>query len=69
MCSRLSRVSKTGKNKTISRSTTCYSIFDSNKLEFCYENCRLKLDILTHSRKKKKLCNKNKYLSKRCSYI
>ena len=40
-----------------SRSTTCVDLFDSTELEYCCDMCRPRIDILSHSRKKKKTSN------------
>ena len=41
-------------NKNINRNTACSELFESGDLEFACENCKAEVDVLSHSRKKRK---------------
>ena len=51
------------RNKSITRNTTCSNLFDSDELEFCCNNYKPKVQILSLRRKLKKQSNKDNYLS------
>ena len=43
---------KSSKNKILTRTTTCASIFDINELDYCFDYCKKQVDSLSHSRKR-----------------
>ena len=67
MSSRSAKSMKSSKDKILTRTTTCASIFDINELEHCCDYCKKQADSLSHSLKKRKLSNKHKHHANRCS--
>ena len=64
MCPRSRKSNK--KSKSITRNTTCCDLFDFNEIEFCCDNCKPKVDVLSFKRKVKKQSNKDKHFSNKC---
>ena len=54
------------RSKNVTRNTTCSNLFDLNELEFCYDICKPRVDILSCSKKLEKSSNKEKYASNKC---
>ena len=67
MSTRSTLTKNSTKSKNITRNTTCSSLFDANELEFCCDYCKRNVDVLSHTRKKKKHNNKDKHISNKCS--
>ena len=40
------------RTKAITRNATCCELFDSNEVDYCYNICSCKVDVLTHAREK-----------------
>ena len=55
------------KSKSITRNTTCHNLFDFSEIEYCCDNCKPKVDILSFKRKAKKQSNKEKHFTNRCA--
>ena len=64
MCPRSRKSNK--KSKSITRNTTCCDLFDFNEIEFCCDNCKPKVDVLSFKRKAKKQSSKDKHFSNKC---
>ena len=61
MCPRSRKLNK--KSKSVTRNATCCDLFDFNEIEFCCDNCKPKVNVLSFKRKANKQSNKDKHLA------